>query len=300
MKILVPGSTGQLGQALLRLASGHEPEIIGLTHQELDITRADEVNRAVRAIHPDAVINAAAYTAVDRAESEPDLAFAVNRDGAANLAQACADMDIPLIHISTDYVFNGCKETPWTENDPPDPINVYGASKLAGERAVQDSFARHTILRTSWVFSATGSNFVRTILKLGQEKSELRVVDDQIGKPTSADELARLILGIIPQLDGKEGIYHVAQPEAVSWHGFATTILAEARRLGLEPQAKCVRPVHTSDWPTPARRPRNSTLNCQKFETAFGMRIQPWRDSLPRIIQQIAKRETSDHSHATR
>jgi len=236
---------------------------------------------------PDAVINAAAYTAVDRAESEVEAAFAVNRDGPANLARACERAGISLIHISTDYVFDGSKQGAYVEGDPVSPLGVYGESKLAGEEAVRTLCPKHLILRTSWVFSAHGNNFVKTMLRLGAEREELGVVADQFGKPTSAAEIARLILDTLPDTEGKWGTYHLAQPDAVSWHGFAEAIFDAAKRQGIVMKVEQVQPISTADYPTPARRPANSELDCRLLKSVFGVTIRGWRESLAEVIGEL-------------
>ena len=285
MKLLITGSKGQLGAELVRQAISHD--VIAVGYDQLDITDTAAVSSFARDIRPDAVINAAAYTAVDKAENESSVAFAVNHDGPENLAVACHSIGIPLIHVSTDYVFDGCKKAPYAETDPVAPLGVYGASKWAGEEVVREHCPRHIILRTSWVFSAHGRNFVRTMLHLGAERETLRIVADQVGKPTSASELARTILEILPASDGCWGTYHLAQPDATSWHDFAKAVFAEAVRQGLHLRIKQVRPITTADYPTSAKRPANSALNCDRMEAVFGVKIKPWRESLEEVIHEI-------------
>jgi len=285
MRLLITGANGQLGTELTRQAGGHD--VLAVDYQELDITDARAVNCCVDKYRPDAVINAAAYTAVDRAEEDRDAAFAVNRDGAANLAAACARLDIPLVHVSTDYVFDGRKPSPYVEEDAPNPLGVYGRSKLAGEEAVREACPKHLIVRTSWVFSAHGHNFVKTMLRLGAEREELAVVADQRGRPTAAAEVARLILAVLPGAEGKWDTYHLAQPDATSWHGFAEAIFAEAGAQGMQLRVRSVRPIASEEYPTPARRPANSELDCTKFESTFGRRIRPWKESLAEVIREL-------------
>ncbi len=225
---------------------------------------------------------------MDRAEEEQALAFAVNRNGAQNLAETAEKAGAVLVHISTDYVFDGTKEGPYTEEDAPNPINVYGASKLAGEEAVRKACRRHLIVRTSWVFSAHGRNFVKTMLRLGKAREEIAVVADQVGKPTGASELARVIWAMLPRAEGRWGTYHVAQPPAVSWHGFAEAIFAEARRQGIALAVRHVRAIVTKDYPTPARRPANSVLDCTKLARVFGIQLTVWRQSLVKVLGYLA------------
>lgn len=285
MRLLITGTRGQLGTELTRQAGRHE--IRAVDHDALDITDAPAVQQAFASFRPDAVINAAAWTAVDRAEEDVEAAFAVNRDGPANLAEACARAGIPLIHVSTDYVFDGRKEAPYDEQDEPAPIGVYGRSKLAGEEAVREACERHVILRTSWVFSAHRHNFVKTMLRLGAERKELGVVADQRGCPTAAAELARGILALLEQGSEAWGTYHFCQPEPTTWHGFAEAIFAEARRQGMALRIRQVDAIATSDYPTPAKRPANSELNCEKLESTFGITIRPWRESLKEVIKEL-------------
>jgi len=287
MKLLITGANGQLGRALTHQARAAGHETRAMTHAELDITNAQAVRNAVRTHQPDVVINAAAFTAVDAAESNAGMAWAVNRDGPANLASACADHGVALVHVSTDYVFDGEKQGEYTEDDPPRPVNVYGASKLAGEEAVRCACPRHLIVRTSWLFSACRHNFVRTMLKLGARQETLRIVADQRGKPTSAEELARVILAMLPQMEGHWGTWHAAQPETTTWHGFAEAILAAARAAGRPLRATRVLPIATEDFPAAAKRPKHSALDCRKLETAFSLTLRPWRESLRDVVRTM-------------
>ena len=227
---------------------------------------------------------------MDRAESEPDLAFAVNRDGAAHLAEACAEAGIPLVHFSTDYVFDGTKGAPYTEADAPNPLGVYGQSKWAGEEAVRERLDRHVILRTSWVFSAHGHNFVKTMLRLSGERDELRVVADQHGNPTAAADIARAALRIaqraVAEPDAAWGTFHFAGTPATTWHGFAEAVVAEARRHG-EVRAERVEPIPTSDYPTPARRPADARLDGTRLARVWGIEPPPWQPALARVVAEV-------------
>ncbi len=289
MRLLVIGASGQVGTELCRQAKARGWTVLGVDLDRLDITDAPAVEDLLGSYKPDVVANAAAYTAVDRAEDDADTAFAVNRDGVDNLARICARMRIPLVHYSTDYVFDGSKQGAYVESDEPSPLGVYGASKLAGEQCALASGAGGFILRTSWVFSAHGQNFVKTMLRLGAERPWLRVVADQTGKPTSAHEIARLTLEAMQQgIPDRMRLYHLAQPEATSWHGFAEAIFAAARRHGMELKVDRVEAIGTSDYPTRARRPANSVLDCQRFERDFSLRIRSWCDALEDVVRELA------------
>jgi len=287
VKILLPGSNGQVGRELLRQAAALGHVVIGTDSQTLDITDAAAVAAIVSRESPDVVINAAAYTAVDKAESDAEQAFSVNRDGPANLAAACAQAGIQLVHYSTDYVFDGSKTGAYVESDPVAPLGVYGKSKLAGEEAVRAAGDKHLILRTSWVFSAFGNNFVKTMLRLGAERDELGVVSDQTGKPTSAAEIARLTLALLDRHAGIRGTYHLAQPEAISWHGFAEGVFSVARNQGYPLRLQRLKAIGSDEYPTAAKRPVNSTLNCASLESVIGESIRSWRQSLADVVSEL-------------
>jgi dTDP-4-dehydrorhamnose reductase len=288
MRVLVIGSGGQLGFELMRTAWPAGWSIGGLTHGDLDITDSSAVDRVLSASGSTLVVNAAGYTAVDRAESDPSAAFAVNRDGAAHVADACARTGIPLMHISTDYVFDGTKGDAYAEDDPVAPINVYGASKAAGEDEVRRRSARHLILRTSWLYGAHGSNFVKTMLRLGAERPELRVVDDQLGSPTAAADLAACIVQIsqrIATAGPRWGTYHLCGTGATTWYEFARCIF-DLRTSGRH-VAPRLRAVSSAEFDAPARRPPNSRLDCGRMQRVFGVACPPWETSLARRLPEI-------------
>lgn len=256
--------------------------VAAMSHADLDITDPGAVAVRFRETHPDVVINCAGYTAVDRAESEPDVAAAVNSDGARNVARAAAAIDAPIIHISTDYVFRGDGRQPYLPDAPTGPAGVYGETKLEGEIAVREETPYHAIIRTSWVFSHRGSNFVKTMLRLSAERDELRVVNDQIGRPTSSADLADALLATADGLLGNEarsGTYHFANACETSWFGFAQAIFEEA---GAKHGARSPRlvPISTDEFPTPARRPAYSVLDTSSFSATFNVVPRPWRDAL--------------------
>jgi dTDP-4-dehydrorhamnose reductase len=281
-RIVVLGANGQLGRALLDVPG---IEMIGLVRRDLDLTSRTAIRDRLLTLHPDLVVNAAGYTAVDRAESEVDLAFAVNRDGAGYVADVCALLDIPLIHVSTDYVFDGTKPAPYTEDDTPNPLSVYGASKAAGEERVL-SHKRAAVVRTSWLFGLVGANFVKTILHLAQSQRELRVVADQRGCPTSATDLAIALtaLGRRMLADSRlAGIFHYAGAEPVSWHDFAAAILEAATpRLSQVPRLIA---IPTSGYPQAATRPHNSVLACCRL-AGLGLPPVSWRPALDALVMR--------------
>jgi dTDP-4-dehydrorhamnose reductase len=288
VSLLIIGHDGQLARALGETL----PDAPRLGRAELDIADAEAVARVVAAQRPDIVINAAAFTDVDGAEDAADAAFAVNRDGPAALARACASAGATLVHVSTDYVFDGSGARAWREDDPTGPLNVYGASKLAGEEAALAANPRTLVLRTSWVYSPWGRNFVTTMLRLA-DRDRLTVVDDQIGSPTSALSLARAIRDILPRFvsAGSEapvwGIRHYAGAGSTSWAGFAREIFARAQGRLVEAVPE-VAPIRSADYPTRARRPLNSRLDCAAFTRDFGIATEPWDQALAEVLDRLA------------
>src|SRR5712671_2666848 len=288
MKLLVLGAAGQVGRELCRLAWPAGTAIASMDRAEIDIADKEAVFEVIARECPDIVINAAAYTAVDRAENEPDAAWTANCTGPANLATACRAAAIPLIHLSTDYVFDGRKAGPYREDDSVNPLGVYGTSKEAGDRAIREALAEHVILRTAWVYSAHGQNFVKTMLRLAAERPVLRVVADQTGSPTSAADIAAAIQEIVRQIRAgstKWGTYNFTGAGAVTWHGFAETIFKEAAPWRGPPPR--VEAIATADYPTPARRPANSVLDCGRIGEAFGIVPRPWRQALAEVIGEL-------------
>ncbi len=282
MKLAVFGARGQLGHALARVAERHALAAAAFDRTAADITDARAVAAALARSKADVAVNAAAYTAVDRAESDSAAAFAVNRDGAANVAAAANALDIPVIHVSTDYVFDGTKATAYTEDDPIAPLGVYGRSKAEGEAAARKANPRAVILRTAWVYGVEGANFVKTMLRLGAERDVLRVVDDQRGCPTFADDLAEGVIRIAGKLGDRWGTYHLTGGGETTWFGFARAIFAEAAALGA--RSPRLEPITTADYPTPAKRPANSVLDGAKVKRAFGVELPPWNDGLSRML----------------
>ena len=288
MKILVTGANGQIGHCLQQQLGQKNWEFLAFTRAELDITDPQAVNQIVQRLCPNIIINAAAYTAVDKAEQELELAYAVNRDGPANLARAAKDVNAAIFHISTDYVFSGDATGAYTEDAPTNPQGVYGQSKLAGELAVTAVNDKHIILRTAWVFGEHGNNFVKTMIRLGKIKDVLNIVADQEGSPTYADDLAKVLLVVAQHYsEGKPtpwGTYHYSGQPYVSWYGFDREIFTEVEQAGLYvkpvPQLNA---ITTAEYPTPAKRPANSKLDCKKIEQAFGVAPSDWRSALKNI-----------------
>ncbi len=288
-RILLCGSGGQLGRAIQQAAmeSGGGLTITTLDRTSLDITKREAVQKALSTHRPSLLINAAAYTDVDRAESEPEQALAVNRDGAGHLATACAGARIPLIHVSTDYVFDGRSPRPYQEMDPISPLNVYGRTKAEGEDRVRASLREHVIIRTSWLFAGHGRNFLTTMLRLGRERETLSIVNDQMGCPTFAGDLARAILQIAASLISSQspwGTFHLSNSGETTWYGLAQAIFQLAPpALGIH--VKNLTPIGTKDFPTPAERPRYSVLDCRKAHETFGIELPPWRSGVERALQ---------------
>jgi dTDP-4-dehydrorhamnose reductase len=290
MKVLVTGANGQVGTELIQRGQKLGLEMTGLDQSELNIASREQVNNAIATDAPDIVINAAAYTLVDKAETEMELAYAVNRDGPAYLAEACAASNIPMLHISTDYVFDGEQESAYLETDNPNPNTIYGKSKLEGDNAVSNALPEHIILRVAWVFSASGNNFVRTMLRLGSERGELSVVNDQHGCPTWARDIANTLLTMAQQYRDKAtlpwGTYHYNSTPVANWYGFAETIFEQALKLGLIENTPLLHTINTAQYPTPAQRPANSALNCNKINQQFGIEVPDWRMGLSNVLSE--------------
>lgn len=289
LKILVVGRSGQVAQALANAVWPRlSVEVQG--RESIDLCQPSSVANVIAGGRWGAVVNAAAFTAVDRAEAEPDMAFAVNRDGPAALAAACAEAGIPLIHLSTDYVFDGTKTEPYSEDDPVNPLSIYGASKAEGEAAVRAQLDAHVIMRTSWVFSATGSNFVKTMLRLAAERTELSIVDDQRGCPSAAHDIASAIVRVTSALiEGKRdgfGTLHFAGAGPTTWHGFACEIFRQAALRG-HTAPRRLKAISTSAYPTPARRPANSTLDTARITQVYGIEPRPWAEGLSETLDTL-------------
>lgn len=297
MRILLSGKTGQLGRALAATLRD-VGDVRALGRDEFDLTSQDSMQRALVEIHPDLIINAAAYTAVDKAESERDLAMAVNGDAPGFMARWAAENDAAILHYSTDYVFDGSATEPYREDDTPNPINIYGETKRAGEIAVAKAGARHLIIRTSWVYDAEGSNFLRTILRLARERTSLQIVADQRGAPTPAWWLAEASRQIVFASSSKSlfekghgGLLHAAPTGITSWHGFATAIIDEMRQRSIPLAVDTIEPIPTSGYPTPAARPQNSTLCLNRLKFEFGNTPPTWHEALAPVIDRIVKTE---------
>jgi dTDP-4-dehydrorhamnose reductase len=296
-RLLVTGVDGQVGRALIAKFRD-EAEVIGCNRQSLDLSNPDQIRAKVREVAPDVIINAGAYTAVDRAESERDLAMAINGQAPGVLAEEAARTGALLVHYSTDYVFDGSKNGPWVEDDSTNPLSVYGASKLAGEEAIRSVGGRYLIFRTSWVYAPEGKNFVLTMLRLGRERDSLNVVDDQIGAPTTAAELGRatyeIASGILENKFGSEtgwaGTYHMTCSGSISWCGFARAIFERSPEL-LGGKKPAVNPIKTSEYPTPAKRPLNSVLSNEKLQQRFGVRLASWQSALDQVLKAISDQQ---------
>jgi dTDP-4-dehydrorhamnose reductase len=289
--ILVAGKNGQLARCLADVGAQRAVPIFSAGRPEFDLEDPGSIERVVTAVLPEAIVNAAAYTAVDKAESEPQRAFAVNRDGAGQLAATARRFRIPFIHVSTDYVFDGLKSVPYREDDAPSPLGVYGRSKLEGEIAVMTANPDAFVFRTSWIYSPYGTNFVKTMLRLADTHDLVRVVDDQFGAPTAASDLARAILDAVAHVVEKKiqvepGIYHVTAAGETTWFGFANAIFAGWRERGR--RVPRLEAIATADYPTPVRRPANSRLDCAKFQRAFGVCLPLWSTSLGTCLDILA------------
>lgn len=293
MKILLLGKNGQVGWELQR-ALAPLGDVIALDRNggagELcgDLSDLEGLARTVRAVAPDVIVNAAAWTAVDKAETEQQMARRINAEAPAVLAREAAALGAWLVHYSTDYVFDGSGNTPWAETDAMAPLNVYGQTKREGEQAIVASGCKHLIFRTSWVYAARGANFAKTMLRLAREREALDVIDDQTGAPTGADLLADVtahaIRAATPALSG---IYHLAPQGEVTWWGYASFVIEQARSMGEVLKVATVSPIPSSAYPTPAKRPHNSRLATQKLQSAFGLRLPPWQDGVRRMLTEI-------------
>ncbi len=292
-RILIVGNAGQLGRELERIFAGVGP-IVAVDRESVDLADTDQTRALVRRAAPNLILNAAAYTAVDRAESERDLAFAINEQAPRILAEEALERNALLVHYSTDYVFDGSRPEPWVEADPPNPLNVYGASKLAGEQAVANIGGKYLIFRTSWVYGPHGNNFLLTMLRLARERDSISIVDDQVGGPTTSVQLARathaIVTGILAGRNGAAqdwaGLYHMTCGGSVSWFGFAQAIFARASTL-LEVKAPEIIPIATKDYPTAAARPRNSVLSNVKLQSRFAVQLDPWQTALEDTLQTL-------------
>ena len=289
MNILITGAKGQVGTELVTEAAKRGHEVHGFGSRELDISDYEQVNNTVQKINPDVIINAAAYTAVDKAETEHELAYAVNSQGSENLAKACKAQNIPLLHISTDYVYDGEKQSPYQETDQPNPTGVYGASKLEGDQKIEKNWHKHIIIRVSWVFGRYGNNFVKTMLRLSEQRDELSIVDDQYGAPTSAKAISHCLLDILAhqqfnQPDCPWGTYNLQSDPGVTWYGFAQEIFQQAKQSGIINKDMKLNPIPSSQFPTPVKRPANSKLDGKKLHKKFNISTLHWKNDLSDML----------------
>jgi dTDP-4-dehydrorhamnose reductase len=300
-RILITGSTGQVGWECARALTA-AGEVYAPQRDALDLAQTDSIRRAVRSFQPHWIVNSAAYTAVDKAESEPELAFAINRDAVAVIAEEAKQLGAVVVHYSTDYVFDGSKQAPYGEEDAASPVSVYGKSKLAGEQELAASAIPYFNFRTSWVYGPRGKNFLLTILKLSQERSELRIVNDQHGAPTWSYDLAALTAQVIRQVQKKagtagctpaeaamadRGTYHACNSGETTWHGFASEALRLLQQRQPEVRLATLTPIPTAEYPTPARRPGNSRLDCSKLRRQLGIVMPEWKESLQKAIAEV-------------
>ena len=296
MTVLVFGGNGQVGQELLRALHGVD-EVVATTRsgrlpdgsdcETADFTQPEHLATLLDRIRPDVVINAAAYTAVDRAEQEPEAAFAANAQAPGVIARWCAAHGVPMVHYSTDYVFDGQGTAPYREDEPTAPLGVYGTSKRDGEAAVRAAGGRHLIFRTAWVYASHGGNFLRTMLRVGAERDALRVVADQIGTPTSAALIAEVTVKALQHPGGLSGTWHLTASGQTSWHGFAEAIFAEALTAGLMAKVPTVEAISSAEYPTPAKRPSWSVLDNHKLQNDFDIVLPPWQDGLRKVIAEL-------------
>ena len=298
LKILLTGVNGQVGNALKSKLFQHE--VFALNREQLDLTKLHDIKRVVREIKPNLIINPAAYTAVDKAETEPELAYAINATAAQVLAEEAARLNAALIHFSTDYVFDGTKTAPYVETDAVNPVSVYGQTKLAGEDAIRTVGLPHLILRTSWVYGAHGKNFLKTILRLAAERDSLTIVGDQFGAPTSSECIADAVVKLLnvwqPTQENQTGIIHFTNTGETTWHGFSCEIVNEYNALlaingwpALKANVENIAAISTTDYPTPAARPANSCLNNAKLNAVFSIELPPWQQGLQQVMQSLTR-----------
>ncbi len=287
MKILITGTNGQLGQELHQHLTQKTHNLTGLSREKLDLANPDNIRQILQEIQPDVIINAGAYTAVDKAESEPEIAAAINGKAPGILAEEAKKLNARLIHVSTDYVFDGSKSQPYLESDDTNPLGVYGSSKLEGEKAITAVGGNYMILRTAWVYGVGGKgNFVKTMLRLGGEREEIRVVCDQIGSPTWTGDLAEAI-GRLSEGEWETGIYHYTNSGVASWYDFSVAIFEEAKQRNFSLKVERVIPITTAEYPTPARRPAYSVLSSKKISAVLGNHPPHWRQSLRKMLENI-------------
>ena len=291
-KILLTGINGQVGHSLLPQLSDYE--VVGLDRHALDLSNTDAIRQVIRDIKPDLIINPAAYTAVDKAESEADLAYAVNAIAPQVIAEEALALGCAVMHFSTDYVYDGCKQAPYVETDDVNPQSIYGKSKLAGEKALQAVGGPHLILRTSWVYGDYGKNFLNTILRLASEREQLNIVADQNGAPTSSMNIASAIVELLTSWDCKQsGVYHLTNSGNTSWHGFASEIVRQYTEMHQRPmlKVKAINPITTAAYPTPASRPANSCLDNTLLQQRFGITLPPWQAGLQQVMECLSLKQ---------
>lgn len=295
MKILVTGKNGQVGHELMR-SLAPLGQVVGVDVKECDLAQSAAIDALLERVRPDIIINPAAYTEVDKAESEPTIAHAVNVQAPKLLARYASRHNIPIIHFSTDYVFDGKKDAPYNEDDEANPSSVYGKTKWLGEEAIRKLAAKHIIIRTSWVFGSHGVNFLKTMLKLASERDKLSVVSDQFGAPTSARLLADAVAQIVTELGEpgsyrKYGTYNIAARGETSWHGYAQVVVEKAIKLGMNVKInpKDIKPISSKEYPMPAPRPANSRLDTTKVSTVFSVSLHKWQDEVEKVIQELVK-----------
>jgi dTDP-4-dehydrorhamnose reductase len=303
MRILITGTTGQIGRALVS-ALASLGTVLPVVRRDLDLGLGASIEPTLDRLNPDLIINPAAYTAVDRAEDEPELALAINAVAPGIIACWAALHKVPFVHFSTDYVFDGSRDSPWSEQDPTRPLSVYGVSKLEGEKLIRSANGPHLIVRTSWVYAARGQNFLCTIARLAAERDELRIVNDQVGAPTSARSIAEAITNLLAtgQSDLARyfatagGLVHLAAGGETTWHGFASEIVKGLRARGITLKASAVLPIATKDYPTKAVRPRNSRLALDHLANSFGIIMSDWKEGLKRELDELARQKLDDAS----